>query len=62
MKAITERTDETTYQPTRLFSGDRRYEIGQVWDLDAQVIVIQDEPLPFTITGIFPVIAEGDDH
>lgn len=56
-----ERTDENYYVPTRLFSGDRLYTIGSAWDLLAQIVIQQDEPLPFTVSGIFPVIAE-DEH
>lgn len=48
-----------SYRP--LFSGDaRRLVLGGGWTNNARVFFRQSDPLPFTITGVFPITESGD--
>lgn len=46
--------------PIPLITGDERIGVDQGWDVDPQICVQQDNPLPFTILGMIPEVVLGD--
>lgn len=55
-----ERTAEDWYEPTRLFTGVDEQLVGEYWHDEATVLVVQDEPLPLTVGGLYPGVIAGD--
>lgn len=47
-------------QPIPLTTGDARIVLDPLWDIDGQVCIQQDDPLPATVLGIIPEITVGD--
>lgn len=50
------RTNDKTDVPPELFSGDRKIAFSGNWDDRASVRIEQDQPLPATVLGLFPVV------
>ena len=48
-------------QPVPLFTGDKETEFPGGFDLDGQIIVKQDQPLPMTVIGIYPRLQTFDE-
>lgn len=46
--------------PTPLITGDERIGVEEGWDVDSQICVQQDNPLPVTILATIPEVVEGD--
>lgn len=57
---IKERTTEAMGQPIALFTGDQRVTVAPLWNVQAQICVQQDYPLPSTILALIPEIVVGD--
>jgi hypothetical protein len=57
---IKERTTETMGQPIALFTGDQRVTVSPAWNVQAQICVQQDYPLPSTILALIPEVVVGD--
>lgn len=51
------RTNDLMDAPPALFSGDRKVILNGKWDDETSVRIEQDQPLPLTILGIFPLIS-----
>lgn len=50
------RTSDRTDCPPELFSGDRKISFSGCWDDSAVIRVEQDQPLPATVLGMFPIV------
>jgi hypothetical protein len=46
--------------PPALFSGDKTISFPKGWDKAAQVRIVQDQPLPLTVTAIIPEVSTSD--
>jgi hypothetical protein len=55
-----ERTDEPLAEATRLQKGIKPYVIDAKFDREAQIVFLQDEPLPATILGFVLDLQAGD--
>lgn len=55
-----ERTAENWYEPTRLFTGVDEQLVGEFWDDESTVLVVQNQPLPLTVSGLYPGVLAGD--
>lgn len=53
------RTSDATDQPPALFSGDRKIAFSGAWSDSTAVRIEQNQPLPLTILGVFPIVASG---
>jgi hypothetical protein len=61
--ALTEFKDRdlsTIGQPIGLFTGDQRMLLEATWNTEGQMALQQDDPLPATVLGVIPEVAQGD--
>jgi hypothetical protein len=47
--------------PPPLFTGDKEVTFPKGWDHKAQVMIVQDQPLPMTVLGIMPEMSTSDE-
>lgn len=53
-------TSDITNRPAPLFTGDKEVPLQDTWDSDKSVYLIQENPLPCTVTAIVPYFATND--
>ena len=51
------RTNDKTDSPPELFTGDRKIPFSGDWVDSASIRVEQDQPLPVTVLGMFPIVS-----
>lgn len=56
-----ERTDELYGEPTRLQQDNKFVTINARFDVNGQVYIVQDQPLPATVIGLITSLEVGDD-
>lgn len=61
MIEIKGRSDEPYGEPTALLTGDRIVGLPASWNSNGRIFIRNQEPVPFTILGIFPEVAVEDD-
>jgi hypothetical protein len=60
LREIKERNTQPMGQPIQLFTGDERVTLDPIYDLQGQICIQQDNPLPVTVLGLIPEITVGD--
>jgi hypothetical protein len=60
MPEIFQKEYDYKYQ-RKMFTGDVTVDFPGDWDDYASVIIVHDQPLPFTLKGIIPRVTVNDD-
>ncbi len=56
-RQIFRQADDVMGCAPELFSGDKKVAFNAKWDMVAEISIQQDQPLPFTLLGMFPVVS-----